>query len=328
MNRQDFYLNLALELNQLKVPPELINTHIDQFKQYLQTLTEEDAEKQIASFGDVKKLAANIYRLLCGSDAPAAEEVQSRPDEPPETVYDAFRVEDGEPEEPGITAPASSELPIQETPILPPEEEIAEDALELDFNIFDLEEYVAPDPALFEEPGSASPTPAAPADGPADVRTPEVRTGRQAPAEESIKLFHGNNSPLFWILFCITLPITLPLFIGIMAAFGFTYLIIALLVAITFILIFAVAIAGALLALTGGLYGVGRLRAANAAIGLFELGLAVAITGATILLAYIFTQLSLRLLPKLFVYLTRLLRFFLRHLLLLIQKIKKECAHK
>ena len=68
MNRQDFYLGLALELNTLKVPPELINTHIDQFKLYLQTLSEEEAEKQIASFGDIKDLAKNIYRLLCGDD--------------------------------------------------------------------------------------------------------------------------------------------------------------------------------------------------------------------------------------------------------------------
>lgn len=47
MNRQDFYLNLALELNMLKVPPELINTHIDQFKSYLQTLSEEEADSKL-----------------------------------------------------------------------------------------------------------------------------------------------------------------------------------------------------------------------------------------------------------------------------------------
>lgn len=349
MNRQDFYLNLALELNKLKVPPELINTHIEQFKQYLQTLSEEDAEKQIASFGPVADLAGNIYRLLSGDSAPAPARAEK---EPEESLYDAFRVEE-EPdavdlaiEEIESEGGAGDDYPVDDYPTDAPAPDTAsadtvvfdsateEPTLDLDFDILDTEGYVSPDLSLFEDEdlGENESLPAA-------DETPEKINEEPVEDEEPFEEFTFDDLPkhvpeknkggvLFWGLFTLALPITAPLFITIMALFGFTYVLIALLVALTFISIFACAIAGALLALTGGLYGVTQLSAGAMAIGLFELGMAITIAGITILCSYLLSLLSLRGLPMLFKWLTMLLRLFLRSLLNLIDYLKGRCKRR
>lgn len=353
MNRQDFYLNLALELNKLKVPPELINTHIEQFKQYLQTLSEEDAEKQIASFGPVADLAGNIFRLLSGDSAPAPAKAEKDSEE---SLYDAFRVE----EDPDAVALAIEEMesegaatddypvddypaeaPAQDAPSAdtvifdPAAEEVPlELDLDLDFDILDTEGYVSPDLSLFEDgdrgENETPPTP---------DETPEKTNEEPVTDEEPFEEFTFEDLPkhvpeknkggvMFWGLFTLALPVTAPLFIAIMALFGFTYVLIGLLVAVTFISIFACAIAGALLALTGGLYGVTQLSAGAMAIGLFELGMAITIAGITILCSYLLSLLSLRALPMLFKWLTRLLRLFLQSLLNLIDHLKGRCKRR
>ncbi|MCI8332667.1 MAG: hypothetical protein HFE78_07565 [Clostridiales bacterium] len=330
MNRQDFYLGLALELNTLKVPPELINTHIDQFKLYLQTLSEEEAENQIASFGDIKDLARNIYRLLCGDD----HTVESLNPVESETLYDVFRVENEE-QSTHEQAAFSSDMTssYQDSSFINEPEtsqaELNEIEFQLDFDLNDEQAYIAPDPAVFDEVNEQQEMP------------PELK--KEEPSIEEIfnesqlnfpidepnsSLFGENNSALFWVLFILTLPITAPIFILIMSLFGFMYIITALLVTISFACIFATALTGAAITLTGGLYGITQLRSGNLPIGLFELGLALAIAGGTLLLCFIFSLLAFKLIPKLFGLITRLLRLFLDKLLSVIAVLKKECAQR
>ena len=326
MNRQDFYLGLALELNTLKVPPELINTHIDQFKLYLQTLSEEEAEKQIASFGDIKDLAKNIYRLLCGDDhtAEAINPIET------ETLYDVFRVEEEEEaihEQSVLADDAHSPYPspsiMNEPDIL--QTELNEIEFQLDFDLNDEQDYIAPDPTVFDEVNEQQ------AEDPKEQEPSieEIFNESQLifPTNEP-SLFGENNSALFWILFILTLPITAPLFILVMSLFGFLYIITTLLLTISFACIFIAALSGAAITLTGGLYGITQLRSGNLPIGLFELGLALAIAGGTLLVCFIFSLLSFKLIPKLFGLLTKLLRFFLQKLLSLIAILKKECAQR
>lgn len=340
MNRQDFYLNLALELNMLKVPPELINTHIDQFKSYLQTLSEEEAEQQIASFGDVKDLAKNIYRLLCGDDHDSSAVNDAAESD---TVYDAFRVdesnageegqEDKEPEFEIVADKVDDYAESLTNSVLqPPASGPSAESdhphssaaqLQLDFDIGDEQDYVLPDPDIFEqaiEQSKAEQT---------SVPIEEIFDENQLifPIESKTGL-NGNNSALFWVLFVITLPITVPLFITVMSVFGFAYILAGLLTGVTFAAIFACALCGAAVTLIGGLYGITQLNTGNLAIGLFESGLSLVIAGGTILLCFIFYLLSIKLFPKLFYLLTRLLRFFLDKLITLIAKLKKECAHR
>lgn len=363
MNRQDFYLNLALELNNLKVPPELINTHIDQFKQYLQTLSEADAEKQIASFGDVKLLAANIYRLLCGGeDAPApAKKTPVKTEE--ESVYDAFRVEEEDedivtllddttvvPSEQNdidavddspvdiptgpIASPAESSPPPTAEEAVPAEEEDAGgEQLEMDFGIYDTGGYVAPDPAAFGDIPSSADTVIM------DAPLPKNTVSGESSAEEDEEPFteftfedlpkrrerSTGGLILFYSSFILTLPVTLTLFAVSMALFGVLYLVLGLATGLFFALIFGTAVAGALFALSGGLYGVGQLNVGGRAIGLFELGLALVIVGVTILVCFLFSMISLKWLPALLKYLTVFLRFYLSKLLTLFKYLKGRC---
>ncbi|MCI8589415.1 MAG: ECF transporter S component [Clostridiales bacterium] len=325
MNRQDFYLGLALELNTLKVPPELINTHIDQFKLYLQTLTEEEAENQIASFGDIKDLAKNIYRLLCGDD----HTVETMNSVQNETVYDVFRVEEGESTReqssysPDLVSPDSAPILTEDSPLA-----LDEIELQLDFDLNDDQEYITPDPTVFDEVNDQQHT-----EEPEDEEPSfeEIFNESQLifPMDEPrSSLFGENNSALFWILFILTLPITAPLFIVAMALFGFMYIVVALLTAFFCACIFISALAGAAVTLTGGLYGITQLRSGNLPIGLFELGLALVIAGGTFLACCVFSLLSFKLTPKLFGLLTKLLRLFLDKLLSLIATLKKECAQR
>ena len=372
MTRQEFYLGLALELNKLGVPPELINTHIDQFKAYLDTLSEDEADRQIAGFGDVRTLAGNIYRLLCGTpDAPVPA---SEPED--EGVYSAFRVEEEEddemPSEDEITTDYAAIAREYGEPVYVPDTayaqpETAPDEIEFDeseyeqvpfvsdesyegcdadfetssdtFTAYDSyprpeqeeqgegkEDYVYPDTDAFESESEEDPElEALVRELPEILRTTEDEL---VPRDRHVGVLTQNNTPLFWILFVVTLPITLPLFVISMALFGFAYLILGILDLAAFAGIFASAIGGAVLALTGGLYGVSCLRSGALAVGLFELGLALVIVGLTVLCSYLCSILALRAIPALFKLLTRFLCFFLDKLLLLIEKIKKECARK
>ncbi len=360
MNRQDFYLNLALELNNLKVPPELINTHIEQFKQYLQTLSEADAEKQIASFGDVKLLAANIYRLLCGGDDTPAPAKKTPAKSEEESVYDAFRVEEEEEdlvtlledttvvpsEQNDINAIDDSPIdapiqPTEEAVITPlvaqepmqTEEEADGEQLEMDFGIYDTGGYVAPDPTAFGDTVPGADTIIMDAPLPKSTVSAESAVAEE---EEPFTEFTFEDLPkrkerstgglvLFYTLFILTLPLTFTLFSVSMALFGVLYLVLGLATGLFFALIFGTAVAGALFALSGGLYGVGQLNAGGRAIGLFELGLALVIVGVTILVCFLFSTISLKWLPALLKYLTVFLRFYLSKLLTLFKYLKGRC---
>lgn len=330
MTRQDFYLNLALELNNLKVPPELINTHIEQFKTYLQTLTEEEAEKQIASFGSTKDLAANIYKLLCG-DAPDIEE--STPDT--DTVYDPYIVDDEDPLTGDAPISDSEDQPREDTEIqnadelleifndiekIPTENEVIKE--DFNFDVSNPDDYVKPDLSAFDQNEESLP---AKTDEKEDSIIEEIDIDSLY-AENTNKI--GKGSVLFWVLSVITLPITLPLFIFIMALFGFAYLTISLVVSVTFTSIFACAVAGGAVTLMGIVNGIMQLKTGVFQIGLYEIGLSISIVGITLIACIILYLLSLKLLPKLFKYLTQLLKLFLNGLLTLIAKIQKECAAK
>ncbi len=349
MKRQDFYLELALELNKLKVPPELINTHIEQFKEYLQTLTEEQAEKQIASFGDVKVLAANIYRLLCGSeDVEIPYDTSQSADE--DELYNAFRVEGDEADNSDIADIATDYSQVADEFGVPdytanPDgraDDGSDDAF-AEYSSFENENTKKKKKSRNES--ECPPAPQAPSDGTGDgerlsrdelrrlvKELPEIpqedKNDNAEEEDDTLAALRGNNSALFYILLIVTLPLTLPLFTVIMACFGFVYLLLGIMNALFFAGIFVSSVGGATLALTGGLYGVSMLTRGVRPIGLFELGLALVIVGITVLLVFIFSLLSMRAVPKLFTYQTRFLRLFLAKLIELVGALKKRCASK
>ena len=336
MTRQDFYIKLALELNNRKVPPELINTHIDQFKSYLESLSEEEAEKQIESFGPLGELADNIYKLLCGD-----EPVETAASD--DTVYDPYIVE-SENEKEDVTVVSDVEVSEESAQIDDFLVELFDDdekkpsgdehksnvnkketekkAESINFDVSNPDDYLAPDLNAFSNDN----IPAAPAELDDAGKVLEEIDIDKIYEENKNKI--GKGSVRFWVIAILTLPITLPLFVSIMALFGFLYLIITLLVSATFISIFASAISGSALTLASCVYGVLQVRTGVFPIGIYEIGLGLCVAGITLLVSMFFYVLSLKLLPKLYRYLTKLLSLFLNGLLSLIAKIQKECAAK
>lgn len=333
MTRQDFYIKLALELNNRKVPPELINTHIDQFKSYLDSLNEEEAEKQIESFGPLGELADNIYKLLCGDTPPEVPHVE-------DTVYDPYMVEPETEKDDipvsGVEATKDSapiddflvglfddgEVIPKDNKAKPPVNKTEKKPEKIDFDVSNPDDYISPDLSAF----SNDDTPTAPA---------QIDDGGKVIEEIDIdKIYEenknkiGKGSVLFWVIAVLTLPITLPLFISVMALFGFMYLTITLLVASTFMAIFASAISGSALTLSAFVYGALQVRTGFFPIGIYEIGLGLCAAGITLIVSIIFYVLSLKLLPILYKYLTKLLSLFLNGILTLIAKIQKECAAK
>lgn len=329
MTRQDFYIKLALELNNRKVPPELINTHIDQFKSYLDSLSEEEAEKQVDSFGPLGELADNIYKLLCGDAPPTVPQVE-------DTVYDPYMV-GPETEKDGIAVPGveatKENAPIddflvelfdagEENPKKQAVSKAEKKPEKIDFDVSNPDDYVSPDLSAFSS-GDPQDAPAQIDDGGKVIEEIDIDK-----IYEESKSKIGKGSVLFWVIAVLTLPITLPLFISVMALFGFMYLAITLLVTSTFIAIFATAISGSALTLSAFVYGALQVRTGLFPIGIYEIGLGLCAAGITLIVSIIFYVLSLKLLPILYKYLTKLLSLFLNGLLTLIAKIQKECAAK
>jgi len=81
--------------------------------------------------------------------------------------------------------------------------------------------------------------------------------------------------------------------------------------------------AGTALALVGLIYGVVKLFS-SLPVGLFELGMGIAVGGATMLLSVLIYNLARRLLPKLYPLISRLAKWTAGKLSDLLYKAKKE----
>lgn len=136
-----------------------------------------------------------------------------------------------------------------------------------------------------------------------------------------------KGSPLFWILFIVTIPLTLPVFAALWAVVGLIYASIsAIMVAFVLVMIGIVAI-GTALTLVGLIFGIYKIFS-QFPIGLFEIGLAVAIGGATMLVSILIYNLVVRLMPKLFPFVSRLAVYIWTKIVDLYYFCKKGCGNK
>ena len=136
-----------------------------------------------------------------------------------------------------------------------------------------------------------------------------------------------KGTPLFWILFIVTLPITLPLFAAIWACVGLIYAAIAAIMVSFVIGMIALVAVGTALALVGLIFGIYKSFSLMP-IGLFEIGLAISIGGVTMLMAILVYNLVVRLMPKLFPFVKKLAIFVWTKISDLYYLCKKECGNK
>ncbi len=142
------------------------------------------------------------------------------------------------------------------------------------------------------------------------------------PEREKVK-----GSPLFWTLFILTLPITVPLFLAICAVFGVLYVAVtALIIAFTGAMIATVA-CGTALALVGIIYGATQCFKALP-IGLFEIGVGIALGGVTMLVSVLLYNIAVRFIPRLYKVVNRFGAWVFGGIGKLYTNLKKECGKK
>ena len=142
------------------------------------------------------------------------------------------------------------------------------------------------------------------------------------PEKEKVK-----GSPLFWTLFILTLPITVPLFLVVCAVFGVLYVAVtALIIAFTGAMIAMVA-CGTALALVGIIYGATQCFK-ELPVGLFEIGVGIALGGVTMLVSVLLYNVAIRFIPRLYKVINRFGAWVFGGIGKLYTNIKKECGKK
>lgn len=118
----------------------------------------------------------------------------------------------------------------------------------------------------------------------------------------------AKGTPLFWVLFILTLPITVPIFATIWTLFGIMYVVVtALIVGFVGAMVAVVGI-GTALTLVGLIFGIIKCFS-QLPIGLFEIGFAVAIAGVTMLVSVLIYNLAVRFIPRLYSLIAHFARF-------------------
>ncbi len=142
------------------------------------------------------------------------------------------------------------------------------------------------------------------------------------PEREKVK-----GSPLFWTLFILTLPITIPLLLVICAVFGVLYVAVtALIVAFSGAMVSVVA-CGTAVALIGIIYGATECFK-NPPIGLFEIGVGIAVGGVTMLVSVLLYNIAVRFIPRLYKLVNRFGGWVFGGIGQIYTNIKKECGKK
>ncbi len=144
---------------------------------------------------------------------------------------------------------------------------------------------------------------------------------------ERVKREKVKGSPLFWALFILTLPITLPILAVITVFFGIIYIAVTLLIVAFSLIMVSVVAGGTALALIGIIYGITQCFG-NLPIGLFEIGLGIAIGGVTMLVSVLLYNLAVRFIPRLYKLVNRFAGTVYSKIGDLFYTLKKECGKK
>jgi len=133
----------------------------------------------------------------------------------------------------------------------------------------------------------------------------------------------AKGSPVFWILFILTLPITVPIIASVGFAFVAVFAAMAILIVGFFALLAVDIIAGTALSLVGIIYGITQTFTV-VPIGLYEIGIGIIIGGAAMLIGILIYNIARRLLPFLCGKWYDFFGFCCRQLKKLFNHLKKE----
>lgn len=186
-----------------------------------------------------------------------------------------------------------------------------------------------------DEPAEDAPTRTINAVGRADIeviKTDEKNGDQNAPPSVSFDEYDDfpenvPGSPLFWVLFIVTLPITGALLLALIAVFCSLFAALSvLIVALIAVLVCDIA-AGTALSLVGIIYGI-TCTVSVLSEGLFEIGFGVLIGGAAMFAGILIYNLAVRLLPFAIKKLSVLMSFTMSKIKELFYYLKKESSVK
>ena len=135
-----------------------------------------------------------------------------------------------------------------------------------------------------------------------------------------------QGSPLFWTLFVVTLPITLPIFAAICVLVGVLYIMVTALIAALAAITIGCIAAGTALSLIGIIYGIMAITKHQVPVGLYEIGVGVALGGVTMLVSVLLYNTAVCFAPKLYKYAKKLTVRIFTGISDLYYRVKKECA--
>ncbi len=137
----------------------------------------------------------------------------------------------------------------------------------------------------------------------------------------------AKGTPLFWTLLILTLPITAPVFAAIWGCVGILYAAVSAVIAVLVALVVAIVGIGTALVLVGLIFGIIKCFSILP-VGLYEVGLAIAIAGVTMFFSVLIYNVAVRFTPKLYSFISRLSGWIWHSLQVLYYFCKKECDRK
>lgn len=155
-----------------------------------------------------------------------------------------------------------------------------------------------------------------------DEDVSDKKRTRKKKEKEKVK-----GSPLFWTLFILTLPIAIPLLLIICSLFGILYVAVTAVIAAFAGAMIASVACGTALALVGIIYGATQCFKA-VPVGLFEIGVGVAIGGVTMLVSVLFYNIAIRFVPRLYKFINRFGGWVFGGIGRFYTNMKKECGKK
>lgn len=134
-----------------------------------------------------------------------------------------------------------------------------------------------------------------------------------------------QENKMFWLLLALSLPITLPLALIVLGVFGVMWGALAGVMVGAIAALIAVVCVGTVLSLVGIIYGIIQISSALP-VGLYEIGVGVAVAGVTMCIGILIYNFAIRLVPIFFKLVWKLFKYVLGRLKELFNYLRKESA--
>ncbi len=365
MDSGRFLYELAAELRRIGVDESVIEKRVGQFERYFATMQPEEAAEMLEGLGDIEDIALNIKALNEKKKKVPEVQPQPEPQHEQEAVDlgvgDEFDVFSEQPEEKATLHEEVPEKTIEFTAVHESEPEIEEETRYIDLNSLReaaregtlpgaqdtealYEESLSYDSAQPEEEtayADESEETAAPTEIDDELPPEPYESDTSYPRDDAYRHIEldfnelddtesdlkptAKGQAIFIVGAILTLPITLPLMLMIFLIIGAVFAVVSVLIALLIAALVAIVVAGVVIPLVGIIFGIIKAYT-EFTVGLYEIGLGIAIAGVAMFVGILVYNLAVRLLPFVLKKFAVFSKFVLRSIGKLVKRIRKECV--